>query len=89
MQVRGTIILCSIDALDKLDGHINNAGLVVGKRDRFSNPLPTGYRDMVYYVIASQSECFISELQVNLQEMITAKQEGHVYYEELRTIEAT
>jgi hypothetical protein len=53
-------------------------------KDRFSNPVPGGYRDMLLNVTMSNGH--VCELQVNVKAMLAAKEVGHNFYEEERSI---
>lgn len=49
-------------------------------KDRFSNPTPSGYRDALVNIRTSNG--VIAELQLHLEQILVAKQEGHKYYKQ-------
>jgi hypothetical protein len=54
-------------------------------KDRFSNPLPVGYRDCLMNVTLPNG--MVAEVQLHVKPMMIAKTEGHHYYEVQRSLE--
>lgn len=52
---------------------------VIRVKDRFNNPLPTGYRDVLINVRLPNG--MKAELQIHVPEMLKAKELGHLLYE--------
>ena len=53
-------------------------------KDRFLHPTRSGYRDALVNIRTSNG--FIAELQLHLEQILIAKQEGHKYYEQEQEI---
>lgn len=58
---------------------------VVRVKDRFSQPLSSGYRDMMLNVRMSNGH--VCEVQLHLKRVLAVKHEEHVVYEQVRTIQ--
>jgi hypothetical protein len=70
--------------LDKMKG----SGMVLAQqpKDRFQSPTAEGYRDLMMNVTLPNG--MIAEVQMHLKAMLVAKNQGHKYYETIRTIAA-
>lgn len=61
---------------------------IVYIKDRFSNPLPSGYRD-INALFYDEENDIVGEIQFHLCHILKAKSsEGHRIYEEIRNLEA-
>ena len=61
-------------------------GFVEPPKNRFANPTQAGYRDLLG--VTRLSNGMLAEIQVQLKPITVAKNEGHTYYEESRSIQA-
>ncbi len=89
-MVRGSIAVDTVEELynvvDKLTREYN-VSLAGMPKDRMTQPLPTGYRDIMLHL--KMPNGIAAELQLHLKPMILAKQlYGHKPYEEMRSIDA-
>jgi len=84
--VRGTIAVDSIDEIPQVLEKLRASGLEFAKqpKDRFSNPLPAGYRDALTVVRLPNGHA--AELQLHVKSMLPAKEVAHKLYEQERTI---
>lgn len=84
--VRGTIAVDSIDEIPQVLEKLRASGLEFAKqpKDRFSNPLPAGYRDALTVVKLPNGHA--AELQLHVKSMLPAKEVAHKLYEHERTI---
>lgn len=84
--VRGTIAVDTIDEIPALLKKLRASGLRFAKqpKDRFSNPLPAGYRDALTVVKLPNGHA--AELQLHVKSMLPAKEIAHKLYEQERTI---
>ena len=60
-------------------------------KNKFANPTPLGYRDMNTCVRVNlgaddSAKKHIAEVQLNLSEMLKAKEDAHVHYEKIRSV---
>lgn len=78
-SVRGTIVVKrEADVYDAIAA-IGDAFDVQKIKNRFAQPMPTGYRDVM--IQAKTKDGFSVEIQVNLPPMLAAKDLGHLLYE--------
>ena len=86
--LRATVIIDNIEQIQKAIEHVQRRFAGVTKfRDTLRSPLETtdGYRDVNMNVVIDGQ---VAELQINLPEMVRAKEANHALYEERRTIES-
>jgi hypothetical protein len=85
--VRASVAVDSMDQLDDVMKKLKESGLKLAKKptDRFAKPTEAGYRDLMMNVVYPNGH--IGELQLHLKGVLKAKDAGHKYYEEVRTIE--
>jgi hypothetical protein len=86
--VRGSIAVDSLADVHDMVAKLRAGGMKLAQqpKDRFNNPLPVGYRDMLLNVTLPNG--LVGELQLHVKSMLKAKNEGHKLYETMRTIEA-
>jgi len=86
--VRASVAVDSMDQLEDVVSKLKKAGLKLAKKpnDRFAKPTEAGYRDLMMNVEYPNGH--IGELQLHLKGVLKAKDAGHKFYEEVRTIEA-
>jgi hypothetical protein len=86
--VRSSIAVDSVDDLPKALEALKKSGLKLARKpkNRFQNPTPAGYRDIMMNVEYPNGH--IGELQLHIKPMIRAKKEAHKIYEGVRSIEA-
>lgn len=86
--VRASVAVDSFDQLDEVVKKLKKAGLKLARKpkDRFANPTEAGYRDMLLNVKYPNGH--VGELQLHLKPVLKAKDQGHKFYEEVRSIEA-
>lgn len=77
--VRGTIAVDSISDVPRVVRSIRQHFDVVRDRDRFDNPMPTGYRDRLINVRLPSG--LIGEIQVHVKPMLRVKETGHKLYQ--------
>jgi hypothetical protein len=77
--VRGSVIVESPTDAQRVRAEIERQFDVVRVKDRFAEPLPTGYSDMLINVRMPNGS--YAEIQVHIPEMIAAKSIGHSLYE--------
>lgn len=84
--VRASIAVDSYDELKSLVGKLKEGGLelAAAPEDRFHEPTPVGYSDVMLNVKLSNGT--VGELQLHLKPMLEAKAEGHKPYEVIRSI---
>lgn len=85
--VRASIAVDTVEEVKDVLEHLKSKGLKLARlpKDRFNNPLPNGYRDMLMNVTLPNG-C-VAELQLHVKDMIAAKQAGHGDYEIERTMD--
>lgn len=85
--VRSSIALDTMDDLENTLKKLKESGLKLARKpkDRFANPTPGGYRDLMLNVEYPNGH--IGELQLHLKPILEAKKEGHKIYDKVRTIE--
>ena len=69
------------EGMTKLGCHLS-----IRPRDRFTNPLPVGYGDILTIWLLPNN--FACEVQVSLIDMMVAKTKAHHYYKQERTLNA-
>jgi hypothetical protein len=84
---RATIKFDTIDdlyqALAKIDATPNIK--IVRIKDRFLKPAPGGYRDLLLNL--KMSSGFVTELQLNVKQILALKHEGHQLYKQMEAID--
>jgi hypothetical protein len=80
--LRATIIVPNETDIGTVIREINDVFPITREKNRFKNPLPTGYRDVLLNVMTPVG--VKAEIQVNIPPMIAAKHIGHYLYEMLR-----
>ncbi len=84
---RGTIKFDRVDdlyrALQKIDA--SNQVKVVRIKDRFAKPAEGGYRDLLVNLRLPSG--FITELQLNLSQIMAIKKQGHQIYRKMRALD--
>jgi len=84
---RSSIEFENVAALRKGLADLEQRGIVVRMKDRFSSPTAGGYRDIMLNVRMSNGH--ICEVQLHLKQILAVKGgPGHKIYEEMRAIEA-
>lgn len=86
--VRASVAVDSYDQLEDVMGKLRKSGLKLARKpkDRFAKPTEAGYRDVLISVEYPNGH--VGELQLHLKPILKAKDEGHKFYEEVRSIEA-
>lgn len=82
--VRGSIVVETEAEVPGAIEAIRESFDVVRVKDRFANPLSTGYRDVLINVRLPDG--MWAELQVHIPEMLAAKELGHLLYEVERAL---
>lgn len=82
--LRATIVVNSPDQVAEAIDAVAQRFEVVRVKNRFTDPLPTGYRDALINV--RTAEGVEAEIQVNVPEMLVAKDSGHKLYEMSRSL---
>lgn len=82
--LRATIVVDSPDQVEAAIEAIANRFDVVRVKNRFKEPLPTLYRDVLMTV--RTEEGVDAEIQINVPEMLVAKDSGHKLYEMSRSL---
>ncbi|MDR1932296.1 MAG: hypothetical protein LBQ57_05655 [Spirochaetales bacterium] len=84
--VGATIIAKDMRSLVDIVRDMRQRGEVVRIKDRYKTPDRSGYRDILTNVRASNG--FIGEIQVNVEQMLDAKEKrgGHTLYEAIREL---
>lgn len=86
--VRGIVAVDSVKDVDATASAIRSSFDIVREKNRFADPLDTGYRDMLFNVRMSNG--LVGELQLHVKPLLQAKEHGgHQLYERLRTLVAT
>ena len=80
--VRCSVVVETEEALDKVTGSLQEAGMIVRLKNRFKKPLWNGYRDALFTV---KIFGFLCEVQLHLAFILKFKEESHVYYAFFRT----
>jgi hypothetical protein len=85
---RGTIAVDTLDDMKKCLDMLTKSGmkLAMKPKDRFAEPLPVGYRDVLMNIEFPNG--VIGEMQLHVKAMLKAKSAGHTPYEVMRTIKA-
>lgn len=83
---RASIAVDSLDQVKETIGKLEQAGLEIVKKpkNRFANPTAEHYRDALVNFKAPNG--IIGELQLHVKPMLVAKAKGHVYYEQIRSL---
>ncbi len=83
-----SIAVDSMDDIKSTMAALRKAGLKLARKpkDRFANPTDAGYRDLMMSVVYPNGH--IGELQLHLKPVLKAKDAGHHFYEQVRTISA-
>ena len=86
--VRASIAVDSYGELDRTLAALHASGMKLARqpKDRFSKPLPVGYRDALLNMTLPNG--LIGELQLHVKPMLAAKSEGHKHYETERTLQS-
>ena len=84
---RGTIKFDTVDDLYKALAKIDSSPdvKIVRIKDRFSKPAEGGYRDLLLNLKLPSG--FITELQLNLSQIIAIKKQGHQIYKVMRELD--
>lgn len=82
--IRATIAVDRYDDLQQVVDALRESGmdLASSPRDRFAKPTDVGYRDIVFNVRMPNGH--IVEMQLNLKEILKAKEEAHPYYTKVK-----
>jgi len=80
--LRATIIVPNETDIGAVIREIGEAFPITREKNRFKNPLPSGYRDILLNVMTPVG--VKAEIQINIPPMIAAKDTGHILYEMLR-----
>ena len=80
--LRATIIVPNETDIGTVIREIGEAFPITREKNRFKNPLPSGYRDILLNVMTPVG--VKAEIQINIPPMIAAKDTGHILYEMLR-----
>lgn len=85
--VRASVAVDSFDQLQDVMKKLRKSGLKLARlpKDRFAKPTEAGYRDVLMNVEYPNGH--VGELQLHLKPILQAKDAGHKFYEEVRTIE--
>lgn len=86
--VRASVAVDSLDQIEDVMAKLRKSGLKLAKppKDRFSKPTDAGYRDLMLNVEYPNGH--IGELQLHLKPVLKAKEKGHKYYEQQRSVGA-
>lgn len=86
--VRSTVAVDSLDDLAKVVSELRAMGIVFARKpkNRFNSPTSVGYRDLMFNVRYPNGH--VGEIQVNLKSMLEAKNAGHRFYEQVRSLDA-
>lgn len=86
--VRASVALDSYSQLEDVIKKLESTGLKLARKpkDRFENPTDAGYRDVLLNVVHPNGH--VGELQLHLKPILHAKDAGHKFYEDVRSIEA-
>jgi hypothetical protein len=84
--LRATIVVPTVDqvpvAIENIGAEFKNVQRI---KDRFKNPTPNGYRDVLMNVKLPNQ--LFAEVQINIPEMIVAKHTGHKIYKMSRSLD--
>jgi hypothetical protein len=84
--LRATIVVPTEDKIPVVIDSINTEFKNIQRiKDRFKNPTPNGYRDVLLNVKLPNQ--LVAEIQINIPEMITAKHTGHKIYKMSRNLD--
>jgi hypothetical protein len=85
--VRATIAVDRYEDLYTVAQALRKSGMDLASdpRDRFSKPTDVGYRDIVFNVRMPNGH--IMEMQLNLKEILKAKEEAHPYYTKMKDMQ--
>lgn len=86
--VRASVAVDSMDDIGKVLKELRKSGLKLARipKDRFAKPTDAGYRDLMMNVVFPNGH--VGELQLHLKPVLKAKDDGHKFYEDVRSIEA-
>lgn len=86
--VRASVVLDSMDQLEDAMAELRKSGLKLARKpkDRFAKPTDAGYRDVMMNVEYPNGH--VGEIQLHLKPILKAKDAGHKFYEDVRSIEA-
>jgi len=85
--VRASVAVDSFDQVEEVLAQLKKTGLKLARqpKDRFDTPTSAGYRDVMINVVYPNGH--VGELQLHLKGVLKAKDAGHKFYEEVRSIE--
>jgi hypothetical protein len=85
--VRSSVAVDSFDQVEDVLAKLKKSGLKLARqpKDRFEKPTDAGYRDVMINVEYPNGH--VGELQIHLKGVLKAKDAGHKFYDEVRTIE--
>jgi len=85
--VRSSVAVDHYKDLARVVTELQKSGIKLARKpkDRFVSPTGAGYRDVLLNVTYSNGH--IGELQLHVKPMLTAKIQGHRFYEKVRSIE--
>lgn len=86
--VRSTVAVDSARDIPVVMKALRDMGMKIARKpkNRFAKPTDVGYRDLMFNVRYPNGH--VGEIQINLKDMIRAKEKGHKFYETVRSIEA-
>lgn len=86
--VRASVVLDDLNDVHKVMQHLRKSGVTLAKqpKNRFANPTDVGYRDLLLNVKYPNGH--IGEIQLHTKPMLKAKEFGHKFYEQTRSLEA-
>ena len=86
--VRCSLAVDSYDEIGPALDALRKGGMKLARqpKDRFSKPVPVGYRDMLLNVTLPNG--IVGEVQLHVKPMLTAKAKGHHHYEIERSLQA-
>ena len=80
--LRATVVVPEETDIGTVIREIGEVFPITREKNRFKNPLPTGYRDILLNVMTPVG--IKAEIQINIPPMIAAKDTGHILYEMFR-----
>jgi hypothetical protein len=83
---RGSIVVDNLVTLRLAINEFNNYYTIVQTKNRFKNPLDSGYRDFVE-IFYDKEENIYGEMQFHLCHMFAFKKKAHEFYEKIRYIQ--
>lgn len=86
--VRASVAVDSMEDVEGVMAELRKKGVKLARKpkDRFSSPTSAGYRDAMFNVVYPNGH--VGEIQVHLKGILKAKDAGHKFYEEVRSISA-